>query len=89
MPGKRNLTIQTQTPGWETRYIPGKPPTLAQLRKMAKAKGVDFGANPHGHEYDLHTPEWRMNIQAENDDYAGLRKTVGMILCALPYEESR
>ena len=39
MPGKRTMTIQTQTPGWETRYIPMKPPTLAELRKMAKRKG--------------------------------------------------
>lgn len=39
----RTMTIQTQTPGGQ------KPPTLAELRKMAKRKGlrvVDRGFGP-------------------------------------------
>ena len=35
MPGKTTMTIQNDTPGGQ------KPPTLAELRKLAKAKGCD------------------------------------------------
>lgn len=78
MASKRTMTIQTQTPGWQA------PPTLAELRKLAECKGAIIGANPHGHEYDIETPSWRLNIQAENGDYVGLRRMVSILLSALP-----
>lgn len=61
-----------------------KTPTRAQLRKLAESKGIDIGINPHGHEYDLDHKTWRLNIQAENRDYAGLRRVVETLLRALP-----